>query len=248
MLALAVGARGDGGGAPRLLHFHRMCGRFSLTVGDRDIAEQWNVRVPFDVPARYNIAPSQPVVALRADGGRRVDEFRWGLVPHWAKDPEIGNRMINARAETLFEKPAFRAAAMRRRCLVLADGFYEWKRTNGKKQPYYVRLKSGRPFGFAGIWEHWEGAQGELRTCSIVTTEPNELMMSIHDRMPVVVRKDLEDLWLDPEIHDTAELGRVLQPFPDDEMEAHPVSTIVNNPDNDVAECVKPATRQDPLF
>lgn len=225
-----------------------MCGRFSLTVGDRDIAEAWNVHVPFDVPSRYNIAPAQPVVVLLDDGERRVDRFQWGLVPHWAKAPEIGNRMINARAETVFEKPAYRAAAKRRRCLVLADGFYEWKRTNGKKQPHHVRLKSGRPFGFAGIWEHWEGARGELRTCSIVTTEPNELMRPIHDRMPVIVQTELEDLWLDPEIQDPTELGRALQPFPADGMEAYPVSTIVNSPGNDVAECVKPAARQDALF
>lgn len=220
-----------------------MCGRFSLTVGDRDIAEEWDVHVPFDIPPRYNIAPTQPVVVLLDDGERRVDQFQWGLVPFWAKAPKIGNRMINARAETLFEKPAYRAAAKRRRCLVLADGFYEWQTTEGgPKVPHYVRLKSGRPFGFAGIWEHWEGAQGELLTCSIVTTEPNELMKPIHNRMPVIVRKDLEEAWLDTGLQDPDDLQSVLRPFPDDELEAYPVSTLVNKPDNDRPECIRPAS------
>ncbi len=218
-----------------------MCGRFSLTVGDRDIATEWNVHVPFDVPARYNIAPTQPVVVLLDDGQRRVDRFQWGLVPFWAKDPKIGNRMINARAETVFDKSAYRAAAKRRRCLVLADGFYEWQKTNGGPNvPHYVRLKSGRPFGFAGIWEHWEGAEGELLTCAIVTTEPNELMKPIHNRMPVIVRKDLEDHWLDTGLQDPADLQPVLRPYPDDELAAYPVSTLVNKPDNDRPECIEP--------
>ena len=218
-----------------------MCGRFSLTVGDRDIAAEWDVQVPFDISPRYNIAPTQPVVALLDDGKRRVEQFQWGLVPHWAKDPKIGAKMINARAETLFDKPAFRVPARRRRCLVLADGFYEWQRSNGgPKVPHYVRLTSGRPFAFAGIWEHWEGAQGELLTCSIVTTAPNALMTPIHNRMPVIVQKDLEEFWLDTAIQDPTELKPVLQPFPDDELEAYPVSTWVNSPTNDTPECIEP--------
>lgn len=220
-----------------------MCGRFSLTVGDRDIATEWNVHVPFDIPARYNIAPSQPVVVLLDDGERRLEQFQWGLVPHWAKDPKIGSRMINARAETLFEKPAFRGPARRQRCLVLADGFYEWRKPNGgRKVPHYIRLKSGRPFGFAGIWARWEGGDGELMTCSIVTTEPNELMRRLHDRMPVIVPKDLEDRWLDPELGDPETLEAILKPYPADEMEHYAVSTVVNNPKHDAAECVQPAS------
>ena len=222
-----------------------MCGRFSLTAGDRDIAAEWDVQVPFDIPPRYNIAPTQPVVALLDDGERRVEQFQWGLIPHWAKAPKIGAKMINARAETLFDKPAFRVPARRQRCLVLADGFYEWQKSNGgPKVPHYVRLKSGRPFGFAGLWETWQPDEDaeSLFSCTIVTTEPNELMTPIHNRMPVIVRKDLEDVWLDPELRDPETLRTVLRPYPDEELAAYPVSTRVNKPANDRPECIEPVS------
>ncbi len=224
-----------------------MCGRFSLTVGDRDIEDEFKVKIGFDRHPRYNIAPTQEVLVLLDDGTeRRIETFRWGLIPHWAPDPKIGNKLINARAETIFEKPSFRSAAKERRCLILADGFFEWAKTEKEKGkiPLYVRLKSGKPFGFAGLWESWQSPEGEeVKSCAIVTTEPNELMLSIHNRMPVIVQKKHETIWLDPTIKDPQELIGVLQPYPPEEMEAFPVSKLVNSPANDRPECIVPVKR-----
>lgn len=221
-----------------------MCGRFSLTSGDRDIEEEFEVSIPTGYKPRYNIAPTQEILALlQGEGSRRLEFLRWGLIPSWAKDPKIGNRLINARAETLFEKPSFKSAVQQRRCLVIADGFYEWRDTEqGKKVPVYVRLKSKKPFGFAGLWESWTSPEGPIiKTCTIVTTEPNELMKPIHNRMPVIVLKDVEALWLDPHAHGKEELQQVFQPYPSEEMETFEVSPLVNSPANDRPECVKPA-------
>ncbi len=222
-----------------------MCGRFSLTVGDRDIEDEFKVKIGFDVRPRYNIAPTQEVLVLLHDGTeRRLETFRWGLIPHWAQDPKIGNKLINARAETIFEKPSFRSAAKERRCLILADGFFEWAKTEKGKIPMHIRLKSGKPFGFAGLWESWQSPEGEeVKSCAIVTTEPNELMMTIHNRMPVIVQKKLEELWLNPELKKRSELMEVLKPYPPEEMEAFPVSKLVNSPTNDRPECVTPLRR-----
>jgi len=202
------------------------------------------VSLPKGYRPRYNIAPAQEVWVLVDDGTRRIETFRWGLVPSWAKDPKIGNKLINARAETLFEKPSFRAAVKQRRCLVLADGFYEWRKSDKGKIPLYIRLRSKRPFGFAGLWESWTSPDGEaLKTCAIITTQANELMKPIHERMPVIVPQEQRDLWLNSKIQNETELASVLQPYPSEEMETYEVSRLVNSPANDQPECVQPMSR-----
>jgi len=218
-----------------------MCGRFSLTRGDRDLEEEFGVEVPFDVRPRYNIAPTQEVLVLLDDGEqRRIEALHWGLIPSWAKDPKMGHKLINARAETLLERPSFREAFRKRRCLILADGFYEWRVTPGRKRPVYVRLKSKRPFGFAGLWERWTSPEGRtLKTCAIITTEANELLKPVHHRMPAIVPKGLIDLWLDPQ-SDLKRLSEVLKPYPSEELEAYEVSQLVNSPQNDLPECIEP--------
>ncbi len=180
-------------------------------------------------------------IVAAGDGEREPALLRWGLIPRWAKDPRIGNKLINARAETLFEKPSFRAAAGERRCLILADGFYEWRQRGRGKEPIYVRLRSKQPFGFAGLWESWRSPAGqEVRSCTIVTTEPNELLKPIHNRMPVIVPRELEALWLDPGVKSERELSEVLRPYPPEELEAYVVSPLVNSPANERPECVEP--------
>ena len=223
-----------------------MCGRFSLTRGDRDIEEEFGVRLPKDFRPRYNIAPTQEVLAVIEDEqGRRLERFRWGLVPAWAPDPKMGNKLINARAETLFAKPSFRDAARQRRCLILADGFYEWQKLpDGRKIPFYIKLKSQKPFGMAGLWEIWEGPDGSvLKTCTIVTTDANELLKPIHNRMPVIVPHKLRDLWLDSHVRRAVELAPVLKPYPADELECYPVSRLINREDYDGPECIAPLRR-----
>ncbi len=220
-----------------------MCGRFTLTLSAEQIEARFGVPLPAGYKPRYNIAPTQEILALISDAqGRRIENFRWGLIPHWAKDPKIVQKLINARAETLFEKPSFRDAVKSRRCLVLADGFYEWRQMpQGKKTPVYVRLKSREPFGFAGLWESWHSPEGQtLKTCTIITTEPNELLKPIHNRMPVIVPKELEELWLDPLPKVRAELERVLCPYRAEELELFDVSSAVNSPSNDGPECIAP--------
>nr|BAL56259.1 hypothetical conserved protein [uncultured Acetothermia bacterium]BAL57530.1 hypothetical conserved protein [uncultured Acetothermia bacterium]BAL59000.1 hypothetical conserved protein [Candidatus Acetothermum autotrophicum] len=220
-----------------------MCGRFSLTLNAEQIESRLGVSVPQSYRPRYNIAPTQEILALISEGqGRILQHLRWGLIPHWAKDPKIAQKLINARAETLWEKPSFRDAVRRRRCLIIADGFYEWRQTpQGKKIPVYVRLKSKEPFGFAGLWETWQSPDGQtLKTCTIITTEPNELIKPIHNRMPVIVPRDLEELWLDPSPKARAELERVLRPYRAEELELFDVSSAVNSPTNDGPECVQP--------
>lgn len=219
-----------------------MCGRFTLTLSAAEIEARYGVSVPVGYKPRYNVAPTQEILALLADGqSRRLDVFRWGLIPHWAKDAKIGNKLINARAETLFEKPSFRDAVKKRRCLVIADGFYEWRETErGKKTPVYVRFKSQKPFGFAGLWEFWNSPEGQtIRTCTIVTTEPNELLKPIHNRMPVIVPRELEELWLDPSPKAQEELECVLRPYRIEELELFDVSPLVNLPSNDGPECIQ---------
>ena len=222
-----------------------MCGRFALTVDPADLQDAFPEFIfPAQGTPRYNIAPSQPILALPNDGTNQADFFVWGLIPSWSKDPSIGNRMINARAETLAEKPAFRSAYKYHRCLIFADGFFEWQARPGLKSkvPHFIRLKLGAPFAFAGLWEHWQSADGsEVRSATIITTEPNELMASIHNRMPVILKPDTYAQWLDSAPQSPNRLNNLLVPYPSGEMEAYPVSTLVNSPGNDRAECVLPA-------
>lgn len=228
-----------------------MCGRFTLTDPDADLAEQFNLPDVPDLQPRYNIAPTQPVAAVRVaaeSAARELALLRWGLIPFWANDPGIGARMINARSETAAEKPAFRAAFRRRRCLVLADGFYEWQKENGGKQPFYIRLRDGQPFAFAGLWESWKG-EGEtvIESCTLLTTQPNDLIHPLHNRMPVILHPRDYALWLDPEMQAAERLKPLLRPYPFEEMVAYPVSRFVNKPQNDDPRCIEPLPEDRPL-
>ena len=218
-----------------------MCGRFTLTADMNDLqsAFPW-VEIPPEMQPRFNIAPSQPVGVIPNDGKNKFDYFVWGLIPSWAKDPAIGNRMINARAETLDQKPSFRSAFQRRRCLILADGFYEWRKDNGKT-PYYIHLESKKPFAFAGLWDTWHSKDGsEIRSCTIITTSPNELMATIHNRMPVILPVEAYPIWIDPQNQNTEQLTEMLGPYPAMQMVAYPVSKTVNNPKIDLPACILP--------
>ena len=221
-----------------------MCGRYTQTKSGEAIAQTFGLTSAPVVQPRYNIAPTQPVGAIaQTEDERAYRTFQWGLVPSWSKDPSIGSRMINARAETVAEKPSFRAPFKRRRCLIIADGFYEWQRTgsNRKKQPFYIQMEDQQLFGFAGLWERWQSGDGsDLETCTILTTEPNELMAPIHNRMPVILHPDDYDLWLDPDLQDGRHLQHLLQPYEPEDMQRYPVSTTVNSPRNETPECVEP--------
>jgi putative SOS response-associated peptidase YedK len=222
-----------------------MCGRFTLSTPPDALADYFELDAPVSVAPRYNIAPSQDVAVVRIDpdaGARALDLVRWGLVPSWSKEPPGSDaRMINARAETLTERPAFRSAYKRRRCLLPADGFYEWKKTGGAKQPYLIRMRAGGLFAFAGLWERWTGAEGApLDSCTILPTGPNELVGEIHNRMPVILQPKDFGLWLDPEVRGPERLTPLLVPFPSSEMIAFPVTRRVNNPRNDDPSCVEP--------
>jgi putative SOS response-associated peptidase YedK len=198
-----------------------------------------------DVPVlehRYNIAQTQQVAVVRFDpraGTRRLDHLRWGLVPFWADDPKIGNQMINARSESAADKPAFKHSFRAKRCLVVADGFYEWQKRNGSKQPYLIHLKDDRPFAFAGLWDRWHKGEEPIESCTILTTDANELVAPLHDRMPVIIPRSAYDLWLDPKVRDPEMLKPLLVPYSSSEMDAYPVSEVVNSPKNEVAECVE---------
>ncbi|HSR19800.1 MAG TPA: SOS response-associated peptidase [Anaerolineales bacterium] len=222
-----------------------MCGRFTLAAELADLkAEFAGIQFPAPLARRYNVAPSQPVLAIPNDGQAKADYFVWGLIPSWAKDASIGNRLINARGETLAEKPAFRSSYKYKRCLVLADGFFEWKTVPGTKAktPIYVQLEHGTPFGMAGLWSAWHAADGsEVRSCTIITTAPNALIAPIHNRMPVILRAEDRSKWLDPAPQSPDVLGHLLQPYPAERMKALAVSTLVNNPGIDRAECVLPS-------
>ncbi|NEP13044.1 MAG: SOS response-associated peptidase [Symploca sp. SIO2C1] len=201
-----------------------------------------------EVPAltpRYNIAPTQSVTTIlqtKVQPDRQLRMLRWGLIPSWAKDKKIGVRLINARAETAAEKPSFRSAFRRRRCLVLADGFYEWRKQGKEqlKQPYYCRLKDGNLFAFAGLWERWQDTTGEtIESCTILTTKPNQLMRSIHNRMPVIVQPQDYNLWLDSQVQEMELLQSLLGSYPSEKMMAYPVSKLVNKASNNLAECMQ---------
>jgi putative SOS response-associated peptidase YedK len=219
-----------------------MCGRFTLRSSPKIIAAEFGLFDVPDLPARYNIAPGQPAAVIRRPPEKNERELallKWGLIPAWADDPALGDRLANARSETAATKPSFRRAFQYRRCLLVADGFYEWQRTDGRKQPYYVRLKNDHPFGIAGLWERWEKGEKPIESCTILTTDANALMKPIHERMPVIIPPDQYDLWLDPVCQDAEKLEGLLRPFAG-EMIVNQVSTLVNNPKNDMAKCIEP--------
>lgn len=197
-----------------------MCGRFTLTINLSVIVKSFSVQeVAHEYKPSNDISPGQQIPAIIHDDKNRLVSFRWGLIPSWAKDPSIGNKMFNARAETIAEKPSFRDAFKKRRCLIIADGFYEWQKLEKGTRPFYISLKSGEPFGFAGLYETWMSPGNKpVDTCTIVTTEPNTLIKPIHDRMPVIVKKDKESLWIDLGVQDKKELMPILKPYPSEEM------------------------------
>jgi len=222
-----------------------MCGRFTLRSPAAAVAEQFALPEVPPLAPRFNIAPSQPVAVVRLAPGKSPPRcelvlLRWGLIPAWAKDPAIGSRMINARAETAAEKPAYRSAFQRRRCLLPADGFYEWQGGGRRKQPYFIHLRDDRLFAFAGLWESWQGAEGSrIESCTLLTTGANELVRPIHDRMPVILAPQAYGPWLDPSAQaDT--LAPLMAPYPADEMASYPIGGHVNNPANDDPQCVEP--------
>lgn len=219
-----------------------MCGRFTFAISPELLAEIFGVTILGDYSPRYNIAPTQQVLTIRGtEAGNRAAFMRWGLIPSWAREHSIGSRMINARCESVHEKPAFRTAIRYRRGIISANGFFEWKEEGGKKQPLYVRMKDGAIMSFAGIWDHWKSPDGEtLATCSILTTASNRLIQPLDDRMPVILHPEEYDLWLDREVTDPERLKSLYQPYPADLMERYPVSPLVNNPRNDSPACIEP--------
>jgi putative SOS response-associated peptidase YedK len=226
-----------------------MCGRFTLTVDPAELQDTFRETIgetifPETFAPRFNIAPTQPVLAIPNNGMNKADFFVWGLIPMWAKDPSIGSRLINARGETVAEKPSFRGSFKYKRCLILADGFYEWKAGAGKrpKTPYFIHMQDRKPFAFAGLWDAWESPDGSsIKTCTIITTEPNELMQTLHNRMPVILHPRDYKKWLDASPQTPDKLLPLIKPFPADAMSAYPVSTLVNKPANDRPELVVPA-------
>ncbi len=218
-----------------------MCGRYTLFRLDQLLKNFPNLKFPADLHPHFNIAPTQAVLAIANNHPDRLEFFHWGLIPSWAKDPAIGNRMINARAETLAEKPAFKTALKRRRCLIPADGFYEWRKDGGGgKTPMFIHLKSGEPFAFAGLWDVWHSPDGsEVPSVTIITTALNAVTKPIHDRMPAIVRAADYSRWLAPDEVEPDSLTDVFKPYPAKEMEAWPVSTRVNKPANDSRACVE---------
>jgi putative SOS response-associated peptidase YedK len=219
-----------------------MCGRFVIDLSPDLVAGFFGLAAVPDLPPRYTVAPTQsvPVIREASDGSRRLTMMRWGLVPSWAKD--IGDGLINARSETINEKPSFRQAFRQRRCIIPANGFFEWLRVEGTKVPYYVRMADGAPMPFAGIWEAWFSPDGQvMESCAILTTSANAMVAPIHDRMPVILRPDEFGLWLDRQVHDAERLTTLFAPYPADRVEAYRVSTLVNNPAHDGPECIAPA-------
>jgi len=221
-----------------------MCGRFTLTVNPADLQDTFSgYAFPKTFAPRFNIAPSQPVLAVPNDGAMTADFFIWGLIPMWAKDPTIGSRLINARGETVAEKPSFRGSFKYKRCLILADGFYEWQAARGKKikTPHFIHMKDRRIFAMAGLWDVWDGPDGSsVKTCTIITTEPNELMEPLHNRMPVILHTRDYAKWLDPSPQTPENLLPLIKPYDAKAMSAYPVSSLVNKPGNDTPELVVP--------
>jgi putative SOS response-associated peptidase YedK len=218
-----------------------MCGRYALHTPIERLRVHFGLQSsPVALEPRYNIAPSQPVAVVReASTGRELVMLRWGLIPFWAKVPKTGYSMINARSETVAEKPAFRAAFRQRRCVIPADGFYEWKRAEHGKQPYHIRRRGGEVLALAGLWERWERSGQMVESCTILVTEANDLMRPIHDRMPVILAPEDYEAWLDGSRFDSRRLQQLLRPYGGNDLEAYPVSKFVNKPGNDDARCLQ---------
>ncbi|HYK73956.1 MAG TPA: SOS response-associated peptidase [Pseudoneobacillus sp.] len=222
-----------------------MCGRFTLTATLEQLMDRFDIEYFMneeDYFPNYNIAPSQSVLAVINNGAaNKMGYLKWGLIPSWAKDPSISNKMINARGETLIEKPSFKYAYQKKRCLILADSFYEWKKSDSKsKTPMRIKLKSDDLFAMAGLWEKWISPEGKsIFTCTVITTTPNALVHEIHDRMPVILKREDEKFWLDPSITDTNLLNPLLKPLDMELMEAYEVSSLVNSPKNNTIELIQ---------
>jgi putative SOS response-associated peptidase YedK len=222
-----------------------MCGRFTLTASIEEILNRFDVDAFLEEEGylpNFNVAPSQSVLAIINNGQvNKMGYLRWGLIPPWAKDMTIGYKMINARAETLTEKPSFRHSYKKKRCLIIADSFYEWKRIDSKKKiPMRIKLKTDDLFAMAGLWEHWKSTEGtSIFSCSVITTTPNEIVKDIHDRMPVILKPEDEKIWLDPSITDDGALQPLLKPLDADFMEAYEVSSLVNSPKNNGIELIQ---------
>ncbi|SDM37756.1 SOS response-associated peptidase [Bacillus sp. OK048] len=222
-----------------------MCGRFTLTATVDQLIDRFDIEFFLQEEEyfpNYNVAPSQSVLAIINNGHQnRMGFLRWGLIPPWAKDMSIGYKLINARAETLSEKPSFRNAFQKKRCLIIADSFYEWKRIDSNnKIPMRIKLKSNALFAMAGLWEHWKSPEGKsIYSCSVITTNPNELVQDIHDRMPVILKPEDEKYWLDPSIKDTSKLNHLLKPLEHDLMEVYEVSPLVNSPKNNSIDLIQ---------
>ncbi|MGH8002172.1 MAG: SOS response-associated peptidase [Brasilonema sp.] len=221
-----------------------MCGRFTLIQTAEALYQTFHVEKIPDLEPQYNIAPTQMIGTVlynQASEQREFQKLRWGLIPSWSKEPPDGVKLINARAETVAEKPAFRSAFKYRRCLVLADGFYEWQLHEGQRQPYYFRIHEGKPFAFAGLWEQWKSSkEEEITSCTILTTQANELVQPVHERMPVILQQQDYDVWLNPEIQTPEVLQQLLHPYPSEAMTAYPVSKVVNSPKYNIPDCIKP--------
>ncbi|WP_053362807.1 SOS response-associated peptidase [Bacillus sp. FJAT-27251] len=219
-----------------------MCGRFSLFEDVEQLMQQFGFEFAGEWDARFNVAPSQQVLAVAPgrDGRRKGAMLRWGLVPFWAEDEKIGYKMINARAETIEQKASFKGPLKKRRCLILADGFYEWKRIGKDKQPFRFMMKDEQPFAFAGLWETWKKGGVAIHSCTIITTEANALVEDVHDRMPVILGKDHQQIWLDPTVEEPAVLKPLLVPYKSELMKAYEVSSLVNSPKNDIRDVALP--------
>lgn len=233
-----------------------MCGRMTLHQSVDQVVARFEIQeLLSSVHESFNIAPSQHIaVVTETAGGKALDRYKWGLVPHWADDPAVGNKLINARAETIAEKPSFKSLLTRKRCIIPADGFYEWKAGEaasgkGKKVPFHIRMKDGSIFGFAGLWTEWRASKEDepLRTCTVITTAANELMQPIHHRMPVILRPEEEKDWLNPDLTEPEQILKLLKPYDSEAMEAYEVSTKVNTPAFNTPECIQPSTETPPV-
>lgn len=221
-----------------------MCGRFAQRTNAKGLARGFGVSEVPDVEARYNIAPTQKVLAVvEREGEREMTFFKWGLIPSWAKDASMGARLINARSETVQEKPAFRQAFKQRRCIIPADGFCEWqKKGSEKKQPYFFQMRDESPFGFAGLWERWEGENQAINSCTILTTQANEVLRPVHDRMPVILHAEDYELWLEGDVRKLGLVKELLRPYPTEQMMSYPVGTAINRPSNQGPELIERMT------
>ena len=220
-----------------------MCARFTLTAKPSLITELFDLDLLLDVQRRYNIAPTQEILTVRhsPEGPHEFAKLRWGLIPSWANDISIGQKLLNARSETIGEKPSFRDAFRKRRCLIVADGFYEWKTENKKKLPYWIHFADRKPFAFAGLWENWDSPDGKkIESCTIITTSANAFLKPLHDRMPVILPKEHYASWLDQGIDQVKELQNLFEPLPDEALRMFAVSPQVNGPRFDDPSCIEP--------